>query len=86
VVRVYGGYRHLPAHLAGIFGRAFVPVELLLKARQRIVSPSEALMGTLNSWLQRVQIPTAGVAGSHLATLRRRWILGNFPRLKGQTL
>jgi len=34
-----------------------------------------ALIGTLNSRLQSVQTPTAGVVVSHLATLRRRWTM-----------
>jgi hypothetical protein len=35
-------------------------------------------MGTLNSWPQSVQTPTAGVVLSHSTTLRRRWIMGSF--------
>lgn len=48
----------------------------------RLACPSavllRAFMGTLNSRLQSVQTPTAGVVLSHLATLRRRWIHGLF--------
>src|SRR5207248_9729112 len=38
--------------------------------------------GTLNSRPQIVQTPTAGVVLSHLATLRRRWIMCGFARSK----
>ena len=37
-----------------------------------------ALIGILNSWLQSVHTPSAGVVLSHLATLRRRWIMSGF--------
>ena len=43
---VEGGHRQLPAQgLAGMFDRALVPVELLLKARLRIGSPLDGAHG-----------------------------------------
>lgn len=39
-----------------------------------------SLIGTLNSRLQSVQTPSAGVVPNHLTTLRRRWIMAAFPR------
>jgi hypothetical protein len=41
--------------LAGIFGHAFVPVELFLKARLRIRSPPECTPGNFDSRLRTVQ-------------------------------
>jgi hypothetical protein len=59
--------------LAGIFGKRICACRT---APEGSPAHRQSFWGhsweTLNSWLQSVQIPTAGVARSHLATLRRR--------------